>query len=124
LDSGLNPIISVDYSPSGPWPAAANGGGRSLEIIGPNGDAADPANWQASALFDGTPGLANSIPAPPSILLSELMAENVTAVANGGSYPDWVELYNPGTGGVNLQNWSLSNSGDPRRFVFPPNTVI
>src|SRR2546426_287274 len=116
--------MTVDYKDSGGWPTAPDGGGYSLEIIDPNGDPDDPANWRASAAQNGTPGLANSSPPPAAIMLNELMADNVTAVNNGGTCPDWVELFNPGGSSVDLANWSLSNSGDPRKFVFPPNTIL
>src|SRR5207237_4503544 len=109
---------------AGPWPSAANGTGASLEIIDPNGDANDPANWRASSAVNGTPGLANSTPPPPAILLNEVMADNVTAVTNGGLYPDWVELYNPGGGNVDLGNWSLSKSGNTRGYVLRDNTRL
>src|SRR5256885_17246620 len=57
-------------------------------------------------------------------MLNELMADNVTAVVNGGSYPDWVELYNPGGSDVDLASWSLSNGSNARQYVFPPSTLI
>ena len=56
------------YSDDAPWPTAADGGGRSLEYIGPwDQDAADPSvgagdpyddssNWRASLTIGGSPG--------------------------------------------------------------------
>jgi len=124
LDSAGNTITSVTYTnAAGGWPAAADGIGYSLEITDPNGDPNDPANWHASNIPNGSPGLANSAPAAPTILLNEVMADNLTAVANGGTYPDWVELYNPGGSDVDLANWSLSNSGDPRKYVLPSTNI-
>src|SRR5204863_4485365 len=58
------------------------------------------------------------------VLLSEVEAENVTTVANGGTFRDWVELFNPGASAVNLGGWSLSDIGSPRRFVFAAGTTI
>ena len=53
------PYIDIDrvsYTPSAPWPVAANGGGPSLERINPQAFADDPINWQASPVSGGTPG--------------------------------------------------------------------
>jgi hypothetical protein len=116
-------IASVDYKPRDGWPAAA-GAGASLEIIRTEGDPNDPANWQSSAQAGGTPSAANSLVSPPLIFLNEVMAENLGAVSNGITHPDWVELHNPGGTAVNLAGWSLGDSGDVRRYVFPTGTSI
>jgi len=121
---GATTILSLDYDDQNGWPTAADGGGYSLELIDLNGDPDNPANWRASAAQNGTPGLMNS-PLPTSdVVLNEVMAENLTAVTNGSTYPDWVELYNAGGGGVNLTDWSLTDDANPRKFVFPPGTSI
>lgn len=43
---------------------------------------------------------------------------------SAGGYPDWVELHNRGPGNVNLAGWSLTDSSQARKFVFPPNTIL
>ncbi len=118
-----NLITSVDYSDGGGWPTAADGGGRSLEILNPNGSPDEPANWQASAANKGTPGLANSAPPAQPVYLNEVLAENLGAVDNGGTFPDWIELRNSGGSAVTLTGWSLTDDGNARKFVFP-NTSI
>src|SRR5262249_21929638 len=123
LDQNGNTVISVDYQNSGGWPAAANGGGYSLEIINPNGDPDDPANWRASVAVNGSPGLIPVITPASTVRLNEVMADNAGVVTNGGTFPDWVELYNSGSNPVSVNNWSLSNSGNARKYVFP-NTNI
>ncbi|HYG36147.1 MAG TPA: lamin tail domain-containing protein [Clostridia bacterium] len=117
-------ITSVDYKDSGGWPKAADGGGRSLEITDPNGNPDDPANWHASAAANGSPGAANSAVGAPPVYLNELMAINLNAVGNGGTFPDWIELANPSDNPVNLSGWSLTDDGNARKFVFPPGTTI
>ena len=124
LDQNGNIVTSVTYSPTNGWPAAAAGTGYSLEVINPSGDPNDPANWRASPAVNGTPGAANGSPPAPAVRFNELMAENASAVQNGGAFPDWLELYNPNATNVNLANWSLSNGGDPRQFLFPSGTVM
>ncbi|MFO1513182.1 MAG: lamin tail domain-containing protein [Verrucomicrobiota bacterium] len=63
--------------------------------------------------------LANSTSPAQPVYLNEVMAENLGAVDNGGTFPDWIELRNPGGATVNLAGWSLSDDGNPRKFVFP-----
>ncbi len=117
-------VFSVSYDDNFPWPTAPDGGGYSLEVIDPNGDPDDPANWRASNGINGTPSQPNS-PAPtPAIVLNEVMADNSSAVNHEGTYPDWIELYNASGGPVNLTSWSLSDDSNPRKFVFPNGTTL
>ena len=54
------------------------------------------------------------------VVINEVMANNVSAVANGSDYPDWIELYNPGPAAVNLSGLGLTdNLSQPMKFVFP-----
>ena len=116
-------LWSVDYNDENGWPLAADGFGASLEIIDPFGDPDNPANWRASAVTNGTPGTISGPPATGSVVLNEVMANNVFGVVNNGFFPDWVELYNGGAGPVNLANWSLTDDSNPRKFVFPSTTL-
>lgn len=63
------PYITVDavrYDNREPWPAAAAGGGASLERRTPVTYGNDPASWQASALFP-SPGAANDSNRAPRV---------------------------------------------------------
>ncbi|MDG1260605.1 MAG: lamin tail domain-containing protein [Flavobacteriales bacterium] len=75
-DSFANVIDEVTYGTGGAWPSAANGTCPSLELIDPALDNADPANWQASYVPNGTPGAMNS-EAPPSTsyTISEIQSD-------------------------------------------------
>jgi hypothetical protein len=73
-----------------------------LELINLNGDADDAANWKASAGQNGSPGQGEQRGAEPDVLVNEVAAENLSSVNNGGTFPDWVELFNPGRAAVNL----------------------
>ena len=117
-------IVSVDYQDGNGWPTEADGGGSSLEIVDPYANPDDPANWRASAQVDGTPGGAPAAVAVPDVQLNEVMAENLTAVPNGGTHPDWIELYNGGANAVNLAGWSLTDDGNARKFAFPAGTSL
>lgn len=37
---------------------------------------------------------------------------------------DWIELYNPGSGAINLSGWVLKDDDDTHAYVFPENTTI
>src|SRR5439155_7849367 len=55
----------------------------------------------------------------PILRLNEVMAENFGAVTNGTTTnSDWIELYNSGASAANLANWSLSNRGNARKYVY------
>ncbi|MEK7781113.1 MAG: lamin tail domain-containing protein, partial [Verrucomicrobiota bacterium] len=123
FDKFGNLITSVDYLDNGGWPTAADGGGRSLEVIAANGDPDAPANWKASAANNGTPGAANSAAPAQPVYLNEVMADNVSAVNHSGTFPDYVELRNPGVSSVNITGWSLTDDGNARKFVFPSTTI-
>ena len=60
-------LQSFAYDDNSPWPTPPDGDGPSLEIIDPLGNPADPANWRASAVDNGTPG---STATPPTVVAS------------------------------------------------------
>jgi hypothetical protein len=117
-------IVSVDYDDENGWPTAADGLGNSLEINDPFGNPDDPNNWRASAQLYGTPGQGSAVPGLPAVRINELMATNLTAVPNAGTYPDWIELHNSGGSPANIGGWSLTDDGNPRKFVFGAGTTI
>ncbi len=117
-------ITSVNYDDENGWPVAADGKGASLEFTEPTRDPNDPANWRASSNPGGTPGTFISGSPAPVVRINEIMADNISTVVNGSSYPDWIELYNSGGTPLALTGWSLSDNGDPRRYVFPAGVTI
>ena len=57
--------------------------------------------------------------------INEVLAKNVSAVANGDSYPDVVELYYDGPSPLDLSRMRITNDlGDPAKFVFPVGTKM
>ncbi len=117
-------ITSVSYNDENGWPLSPDGRGYSLEFIDATRDPNDPANWRASPNPGGTPGSGPASSPPPVVRFNEVMAENVSAVLNGSSHPDWIELYNSSGSPVALAGWSLSDDGNPRQYVFPAGVTI
>lgn len=60
----------------------------------------------------------------PALRLNEVLATN-TKIANGGSFPDIIELHNAGATAIDLAGKSLTDDpATPRKFVFPAGTTI
>jgi len=53
-------VDEVEYDDISPWPSAADGEGRTLELIDPQLDNSLGSNWSASNVDGGTPGEMNS----------------------------------------------------------------
>ena len=60
-----------------------------------------------------------------NISLNEVMAENHTAVANGGGYPDYVELKNNTGAPIDISGWGLTDDDfNLNKYVFPGGTTV
>lgn len=53
-------VLSFVYGTKSPWPEQADGDGPSLQVVDPNGDLNSAANWRASAVVGGSPGLPSA----------------------------------------------------------------
>lgn len=75
VDASFAIVDQLIYDNGTNWPNA-NGNCSSLELIDVNTDNADPNNWQASFLPNGTPGAVNStLPAPTEYTIVEIQSE-------------------------------------------------
>ncbi|MCF7668938.1 MAG: lamin tail domain-containing protein, partial [Verrucomicrobia bacterium] len=111
-------LITIEYSDSGAWPARADGLGGSLEIIDQHGDPNNPANWRASARYNGSPGAA-PIDAAPRVVINEVLANT--------DYPleDAVELFNNSSEPVDISGWYLSDDSENlRKYEIPDGSII
>lgn len=66
-------------------------------------------------MIEYTPGTANSNPAPAveELYINEFMASNDAAYAGPqGDFPDWIEIYNPGTEDINLAGYYMYDTLD------------
>jgi hypothetical protein len=64
---------------------------------------------------------ADSSRAEENLLITEVMAANAGTLRDQeGESPDWIEIYNPNRGAVNLDGWFLTNDpGMPAKWRFP-----
>ena len=60
-----------------------------------------------------------------TLRINEFMALNQTTLTDeDGEYSDWIEIYNPTTGAVNLSGWSLTDEKIlPQKWIFPNITL-
>ncbi len=60
-----------------------------------------------------------------ALIISEVLASNAAAWANGGLFPDAIELRNTGATAIDLAGKSLTDDpAQKTKFVFPANTVL
>ena len=67
--------------------------------------------------------LASAVVAPAEPVISEFMASNATTLTDeDGSYPDWIEIYNPDSTPINLSGWYLTDNAK-KKTKWPIPTV-
>lgn len=75
-------IQDFTFSDAGSWPGAADGLGKSLELIDPFADPSSPASWRASFYRGGSPGTSGDPPAAPGDF-------NGDAIVDGADFLLW-----------------------------------
>src|SRR5687768_2602343 len=67
----------------------------------------------------------STVTAAAQVTISEFMAGNSQTLADqDGEYSDWIELFNSSAAGVNLENWTLTDSASqPAKWRFPAVTI-
>jgi hypothetical protein len=129
-------VDEVCYDSVPPWPAAANGGGASLQLIDPAQDNNRVANWIAvltnavPAKARYTPGAQNSVraslPAIPQLWLNEVLPNNLGGATDRfGHHHPWSELYNGSATAIDLGGFYLANNySNLTQWAFPAGTMI
>ncbi len=110
-------LYSVTYGTSGLWTDWADGHGCSLQLRDSSGTANDPANWGASARFNGTPGETGTV-TQADVVVNEVLSHT------DPPQEDAIELYNVTTNSVDISGWFLSNQSSIRKKFQITNTVI
>ncbi len=107
------------------FPAPANWGtGCSVELIDPAMDRNDPASWQPSFFYGGTPGSANITVAPdyPRVLINEIM---YNALGSDTLEYEFVELYNADDVNVDVSGWYIMDDNPTHgRVGIPAGTIL
>lgn len=112
LDAAGDLIQAFRYNDRGEWPGLADGDGASLELIDAGADPSNPANWQASRSFGGSPGRPPELE-EPSIVINEVLSASTEPAV------DVIELFNAGNESVSIAGWYLSDASDFAKFRFP-----
>jgi len=104
-------------------------GAHSVDVIGKN-DAGfyqnDPAFGSDAVITHSRRWIVNSVLTPPTVVLNEVLARNITFDHNGAK-PDMIELYNPGPGTADLSGMVVAKDANApldERFTFPANTLL
>ena len=100
---GPRTMDEVDYGDSGKWPNAPDGSGATLEKIRTNLPSDRATSWSWSHAINGTPGSARATTTLPSVVINEMNAS-----VSGASF--FIELYNRGNAGLNLNGYIISSS--------------
>jgi hypothetical protein len=59
------------------------------------------------------------------VVINEVLADNRSAVLNGGNFPDYIELHNPTASPVSIAGWSLTDDALlPQKYIFPGGTSV
>ncbi len=118
IDNQGKTIVSIHYTDAQPWPLAADGYGRNMELINDTLVASNPYNWR-NGCMRGSPGAAFS-KCNEFIKVSEINFHPPKFAASG----DWFELYNHTSSTIDLSNYLVRNKNVYNTFVFPANTKI
>jgi len=110
-------IVSVEYRDRSPWPAHADGTGRSLVPMAADlgDDPARPVHWRSSFAIHGSPGRDD----PPVAYVNEILAHT------DPPEKDSIELFNPNRFPLDVGGWFLTdNKVMPLKYQIPSGTMI
>lgn len=68
--------------------------------------------------------LVSTAPAAPSVVINEVLVANLTSYPHGGGYPQWMELYNPGSTPAPLGGLVVSNPTRALFYRIPDSTPV
>ncbi|MES2642368.1 MAG: lamin tail domain-containing protein [Myxococcota bacterium] len=99
---------------------------HALALLGCTPNTADSGTLDTVNTADTDTPTADSGAEAPTIVINEFMAVNQSTITDdGGSYSDWIELYNPTDAIVSLAGVYLTDEDDePRQFALPQDQVI
>jgi len=113
-----NPVVSVLYDDSIPWPKCADGYGRTLELRTSASDINDGNNWFGGCI-EGSPDAPYSA-CNDAVIFNEINY-NSSNLADAG---DWIEIHNTTANPVDVSGFSFIDGGNNESFYIPSGTVI
>lgn len=77
--------------------------------------------WEVNGIASRSQGYGDR-----TVVINEICAHNLSGLQDGdGNCGDWIELYNPRGGTIDLSGWTLTDDkDDPDRWTFPEGTVL
>jgi hypothetical protein len=111
-------LVAVTWQTHAPWPIAADGAGPSLVLHRPSYGPSDPRAWKASSRVGGSPGSVDPQLPSVDVLINELLAHTDEPDL------DFVELYHPGSGSIDLSGYILTDDPSTNGFRFPEGTSL
>ena len=111
-------VLEMNYLDSLPWQMAADGFGKTLELVQDSLDPNLPSSWFAGCT-GGSPG-GPFVPCSENIVFSEINYNSNLSKDAG----DWVEIYNAGNTTINLSSWYFSDADDSHFYIFPQGTNL
>ncbi|MEO5673384.1 MAG: lamin tail domain-containing protein [Chitinophagales bacterium] len=118
LDNSGIVKVFMEYADSTPWYTAADGAGRTLELLDAAQSPDSASNWFVGCM-SGSPGTA-FIPCNDPVVFGEINYHS-DSITDAG---DWVELWNHSSGYINLTGWSFKDSHDDNIYNFPANIQL
>lgn len=111
-------------SSSGTNTANATGGKTSSSSKTGAGGNTDPGSTTAASTGGSTSDIAKS-PLAGKLTINELCPSNKTGTMEGGSYPDWIELYNSSSESISLKGFYISDDeADLTKFPLAKDTLV
>ncbi len=113
-------LFEMSYTGDPPYPVAADGAGHSLVLARPSYGERDARAWAASDGAGGNPGAPDvaSSNGFRTIVINEFLAHTDPPQV------DYIELYNYGTGSVNIGGCILTDDPATNKFVIATNTIL
>ena len=120
-DEETNVLLTVPYTDVYPWPVATAATGHSLVLANPTYSEGDPRAWDISDVVGGSPGRMDGF--TPSALRNVVINE-ILPHSENPAVPQFIELYNHATNGVDVSGCILTDDPTTNKFVIPAGTVI
>ncbi len=115
--AGAVPFLTLTYNDAADWPTIADGEGFSLVILNAQGDPNDPVNWRGSTELGGSPGIGESNPNNPTVVINEALTHTDLPQV------DQVELRNLSNVPADVRGWFITDNASTPQKARIPNTV-